>query len=337
MALKYILNQAGNKLGLSPSEPNQRATLIRYANEAAREVYDENDSVGSIMEMAFKVNGDQTITMPYYVGPVRGVRELTSMQAWHINKMRPRYYQFNWADMWKNIRLRNKQALQTTLTNQGILRVVVPAIEETPVTVTIAGPTDQSASWSEELVMDEDSLELPNGAGFYKETTKAFNDVALFAKDIINQYDVILQDPDEVEITRIANSMLWAEYQIYDISSCPWLPQSVSNQDNYMEVCYKQALSWLQNDTDQFPAASDYDDIIVSKMLQIDAEEQEKIDVALAYDGKVTRSLGRKEANQNGATEDVIAFVANPHDTMLRRIGSNMRRRNTLYGGRKNT
>jgi hypothetical protein len=335
MALKYILSQAGNKLGLSSSEPDQRTTLVRYANEAAKAVYDENDAVGSVMEMVFKINGDQTITMPYYVGPIRGLRECASMQVWHINKMRPRYNQYNWQDMWRNVRLRNKQALQKTLTNQGILRVVVPIIEDSPVSVTIVGPNDLASNYTETLLMDSESIALPNGGGFYKETTNPFNDVSYLAKDKINDYDVILQDPDEVEISRIPNCRLEAEYQVYDISMAPWLSQTVSNVDNYVEVIYKQALSWLYKDTDLFPASSDYDDIIVDKMIQIYKEEQEKVDVAVAYDGKVTRALVRKEQMQNGATEDCIAFVGNPHDTINRRIGSSLRRRNSSWSGRR--
>jgi hypothetical protein len=39
------------------------------------------DLPGSILEQVFKINGDQTITMPWYVGPIRGLREQASMQV----------------------------------------------------------------------------------------------------------------------------------------------------------------------------------------------------------------------------------------------------------------
>ena len=151
----YILQQAGKKLGISWQVGNpQRTTLLRYLNEAARELYDQSDAVGIDMEQVFKVNGDQTITCPYYVGPIRGVRELASQQVWHINRMRPRYNQFNWIDMWRNIRLRNYQALQASITNQSVIAITVPKIETPPIQVTVVGPTDLSANATETVVMD---------------------------------------------------------------------------------------------------------------------------------------------------------------------------------------
>ena len=58
MSLKYILSQAGSKMGLDPEEDSERRVLLRYANEAARELYKQADMAGSLMEQVFKVNGE---------------------------------------------------------------------------------------------------------------------------------------------------------------------------------------------------------------------------------------------------------------------------------------
>jgi hypothetical protein len=102
MSVKYILQQFGNKVGLNPAQANQRATMLRFVNEAARELYDQSDMVGSQMEQLFKINGDQTISFPTYVGELRAVRPWDTETPWHINQMRPRYNQINWPDKWRN-------------------------------------------------------------------------------------------------------------------------------------------------------------------------------------------------------------------------------------------
>lgn len=323
MSVGYILSRAGHKMGLNPSDPNQRETLLGFLNEAARELYPQGDVDGVLREQAFKVNGDQTITLPYYVGSPRGVRALDSQIAWHINKLRPRYNQFNWPDMWRNIRIKSKQALQTSVTNESFGVVTVAAIEYPSVVVTLSGPTKTASLINEVVVMD--SLQ--------KTTVNQFLDYVAVKKDRRNNCDVTLSDVDGKVLTVIPNNCLEAIYQTLDVSSCPWLPQNTSPSSNYMELLYKQALTWLQDDADEYVAFG-YDDVIVNKMMQLWCEEEEKIDKALAYDTKATRSAARIHADANVATEDMVSLVANPHDLILPRIGGSRRRRYGWYPNR---
>src|ERR1035437_873033 len=109
MSVKNILIIAGAKIGLDPNSPSQRNVLLRFLNEAAEELYDQSDPISSLAEQVFKINGDQTISCPWYVGKIRAIREADTHIVWSINKMRPHYNQFSWKDMWRNIRLRNTQ------------------------------------------------------------------------------------------------------------------------------------------------------------------------------------------------------------------------------------
>lgn len=336
MPVAYILSQAGAKIGLNPAQlTTDRLVLLRLLNEAARELYDQNDAIGTLMEQVFKVNGDQTISLPYYVGPVRGVRDFNSMVAWHVNRMRPRYNQFNWKDMWLNVRIRNSQALQYTVKNQGQGVLVTPAIESVPVQVTLVGPTLTSSNFAETVTLDSNSTPLPNGAGFFKMSNASFLDYVTVIKNTgVNVYDIALNDIDGNPLTVIPNNMIEASYQILDVSTCPWLPSDVSTQNNYLEILYKKACPYLSADTDTFPSKTNFDDILVNKMMQLYKEEQDKPELAIAYDTKATRSLARKMEDQNKDAEDCVAFVSNPHDTIHRRIGSGRRRRFSMYGYR---
>jgi hypothetical protein len=323
MSVYAILQRAGRKIGLNPTDTNQRSTLLRWLNEGAREVYSKSDMPGSLWEHVFKINGDQSITCPHYVDQVRAAREYDSQVAWSINQMRPRYNQFNWTDMWRNLRLKNKQCLQATVTNTSTGRLTVEAVENPPVSVVVRGQTIGSTNTSETVVMTETTMFTKNQYSNYE----------AFKKDSINLYDITLTDMDGNILSVLPNNQFEARYSIIDVSSCPWLSISTSTLDHYLELLYKRTLPILWWDTDDFLDGT-YDDILVDKIQQIWNEEQGKVDIAMAFDTKATRSLAERTENVNRATEDVVSLVANPHDVILPRIRQGRRKYYRGYGSR---
>lgn len=310
MSVKYILQQFGNKVGLNPSQTNQRATMLRFVNEAARELYDQSDMVGSQMEQLFKINGDQTISFPTYVGELRAVRPWDTETPWHINQMRPRYNQINWPDKWRNYRIKNKHPLHTSVRNESLVTFTVHAVENPPVEITIAGPTENSDRTSEIVVMD----------AVTKSTVNAYVDVELLEKNRVNSYNISVTDVDGLELAVMGNNRLKSEYLHVDVSTFPYLNNNGGgNAAHWMETLYKKALPYLSADSDEFPAVG-FDDVIVNKAIQLYYEIQEKPDLAALYDGKASRTMARKNENENAATEDCIALVPNPHDTLIQPI-----------------
>jgi len=322
MSTGYILSQVGNKMGLNPADAGQRSVLLRYLNEAAAELYTQSDMAGSLVEQVFKINGDQTIALPAYVGQLRAVREFNSKIPWHINQMRPRYNVNNWAEMWRNWRIKGQQALIRDIVNTSPPTVVVPALETPYLTVTLTGPTAVASSVSEVVTMSTTSVTLTN----------SFLDITGASKSRVNNFDVNVQDADGLVITTIPNNALEASYLIIDISMLPWRNASSSKQEHYCEILYKKVLPWFSNDGDEFPAKG-YDNIIVNKMMQLWAEEQGKGDIAMAYDSKATRSLARKHEDENRATEDMISITSNGHDELLAKLRTNRpgRRHTSMY------
>jgi hypothetical protein len=321
MGVKYILQHAGNKLGLDPAVVDQRTTMLRLLNEACMELYDQADLPDLQDEKVFKVNGNQTITFPAYLGQFRAAREFFSQTPWHINQMRPRYNWANWKDMWRNFRLINKQPFQATPRNEAMAVIKVPFVEDPPIVVTITGSTEQSASITEEITMD----------AVEKSTVNNFVTYKAIRKDRVNNYNVIIQDIDELQISEIPSDQVEACYLILDVSTFPFLNQDVSIQSHFLEVMFKKSLPWLQDDGQEFPAP-DYDNILVNKVIQLFYEETNRPDLALLYDNKATRSTARKMNDRNRATEDTIAFVPNGHDQLLGSIRTNRPRRIWGYG-----
>lgn len=307
---------------MNPSDASERAVMIDYLQEAADELYSQSDMPGSLLEQCFKINGDQTVAMPSYVGEIRAMREYNSHIPWNINQMRPRYNVSNWPDMWRNYRLKNRQALMRSIVNEGPVTVTCDSVETTPVTVTITGSTLVASSITEVITVDATS----------KQSVNNFIDIKAVIKSAITACDYVINDADGNVLTVIPNNELAAEYQIIDVSQLPWLNQNQSSQDHYVEVLYKQKLGYLQNDGDEFPAKG-YDYILVMKMLQLWCEDQGKTDQAVSWDAKATRTLARKKEDQNKATQDKVAFVPHPHDSLLTKLryGDKWRFRGYVY------
>lgn len=310
MSLSYILAQTGKKMGLNPSDESQRSVLLRFVNEAAVELYQQSDMAGCLEEQCFKINSDQTIAMPDYVGQIRAMREQYSHIAIKLSQMRPRYNQFNWVDEWRNWRVKNLQTLQTSITNQSVLVLTVKAVENPPIVVNISGACEGSSNVSESVTMDAIS----------KQTVNTYLDVSSLTKNAVSTYDVYVSDIDGNQLSYISNDKLKAKFQIVDISTSPWFPSNVNPLLGWVEVLYKKALPWLQNDNDEFPAVG-YDNVLVNKCLQLWAEESGNIQMAIAYQQKATQSLAQIHEDANRGTDDVVSMVMHGHDEMSHRVG----------------
>jgi len=310
MPLSYILSQVGKKMGMNPSVDSQRSVMLRFVNEAAVELYQQSDMAGCLEEQCFKINANQTIALPDYVGQIRAMREQYSQIAITLSQMRPRYNQFNWPDGWRNWRVKNLQTLQTSLTNQSTLVLTVKAVENPPIVVNISGAVDGSANISESVTMDALS----------KETVNAYLDVSSLTKNAHSTYDVYASDIDGNQISYIANDKLKAKFQIVDISTSPWYPPNINPLLGWVEVLYKKALPYLENDNDEFPAVG-YDNVLVNKVLQLYYEESGNLQAAISYQQKATQSLAQIHEDANRGTDDVVSMCANPHDEINPRVG----------------
>lgn len=310
MSVKYIIDQAGGKIGLSPSVASQRTLLTNYLNRAARELYNSNDSFGILVEEYFKVNANQTITFPEGVGHLRAMREASSQVMVNLSQMRPRYNQFNWADGWRNWRIKGTTALQTAILNQSTLTLRVKAVETPPVSVTLTGSIEGAAVVSETVVMD----------AVEKETVNAFYTVDAFTKDAVSQYDVILLDADDNQLSKLANNHLSAKFQIIDISSSPWATVNLGPDAGWIEVLYKKTLPELVDDHDEYPVQG-LDDVLYNKMMQLYYEDSKDVSLATSYYLKARQLLADFIADATRGTNDVVAMVENPHDVIQNRSG----------------
>jgi hypothetical protein len=323
MNLGYVLQQVGYKIGKNPAIAGQRNVLLRFANEAAKELYDISDMAGCLSEQLFNVNNDQTIAFPAHMGEPRAMRRVESQEAISLSQMRPRYNQFNWRDGWKNWRMKGLQTLQQSIHNQSLLTIKVGVVESPPVVVTVVGSTATADNVSETFTMTSTTMT----------TVNSYVNIHSFSKTTVNTQNVYLLDIDGNQLSYIPNNFLKAQFQILDISLSPWYPnvntinangQGITQQVNplflWVEVLYKKALPWYQNDSDEFPAVG-YDNVWVNKCLQLWYEEQGNVPLAQAMMAKANQTLAQIHENANRGTDDCIAFVQNEQDLINPRVG----------------
>jgi len=106
-----------------------------------------------------------------------------------------------------------------------------------------------------------------------------------------------------------------SRYLVVDVSEFPFSSSAEEDDSNTLQILYKKALPRLQNDTDEFPAPG-YDNIIVSKCMELFLEEQGKIEEAILHDRKASRSLARRQADLERGQEQRVVFKHHNHDKL---------------------
>ena len=108
--------------------------------------------------------------------------------------------------------------------------------------------------------------------------------------------------------------------RLIDISSAPWFPPNINPLIGWVEVLYKKALSYLSNDNDEFPAPG-YDEVLITKTLQLWFEEQKDFQSAISAYNKAQQMLAQIHEDANRGTDDVISLVEHGHNKMGHRVG----------------
>ena len=129
----------------------------------------------------------------------------------------------------------------------------------------------------------------------------------------------------------IPNNEKESQYLIVDVSEFPWESTAEQNDAHTLEVVYKKKLPYLSKDSDEFPADG-YDNIIVNKVMQLYMEEQGKIEEAMLYDKKASRSMGRRNSDLQRGQRQKVRFDKHPHDKLTTSLLSKYSKTSRLSG-----
>ena len=330
MSVEYILDRFGKKVGMLPSDTSQRALLLDYLNEAAQELYEQSDMPGSLEEAEFYVQGDKTVAMPADVYAVRSIREKAGSNAmWDAEPLTARYRENNWDTNYGKFRVKGYSPLKVSLptaitgaansTNRLIVRtygitttdddyeVVIKTPYSEAFLVSVAGPAVASATSSTNVTLAPSNAVVITDIISFARTFKPTATVGVV--QLIDYVD------NSIVYAEIPSNSMESRYLIVDVSEFPFSSSAAEDDSHTLQILYKKALPRLQNDTDEFPAPG-YDNIIVSKCMELFLEEQGKIEEAILHDKKASRSLARRQADLERGQEQKVVFKRHNHDKL---------------------
>lgn len=309
MPLEYILRKVCQKTGLSKDDEDNRRIVLDIIQEAAEELYEQADYPGSLEECVLAVNEDTTVSLPPFVGIPRALREATSMVAWKLSSVRPRYHEKAWPnDSFRNWRDKGVSPLALDIETVTPPAVVVPFVETPPIQITFVGATDTAQNVTETVTIT--ALETI--------ITTPFTSYTAIKKDRVNTCNVSIVDSDSREISVIYNNEIEAAFRIIDISGYP-IAIDTNNDVFFIELLYKKKFPQLNNDTDAIPLVG-YDNVIINKAVQLFSEEKGNLEKAIAYDKKAHRTAQRKAADVNKGKVMMVDTTPHPHDNVFRRL-----------------
>ena len=346
MSVEYILDRFGKKVGMSPTDASQRSLLLDYLNEAAQELYEQSDMPGSLEEAEFYVQGDKTIAMPADVYAIRGIREKAGNNAmWETEALTARYRENNWETNHNKFRVKGYSPLKVSLPT-SITGAVSHANQ---LKIIVYGPTTGADAVHVKANMNDLYVAEASHTGIAGSDT---GDIATLTvtfdggspiKDILSFYrtrpmgetgtytnpvNTITGEVAGHGITQLVNysdtSIVYAEilpgheesrYLIIDVSEFPFSSSAAEDDSHTLQVLYKKSLPVFRNDRDEFPAVG-YDNILVSKCMELFLEEQGKIEEAILHDRKAARSLARKQADLERGQEQKAVFKRHNHDKL---------------------
>lgn len=304
MSVEYILDRVGKKLGINPNDNHQRSIMLDYLNEAAQELYEESDMVGSLTEDSFYVQGDKTIALPSNVSSIRAMREKESQYPWVLTNLTERYSRNNVEQDDRTWRVRGYEPFKVTPTSySGIKATATQAMPE--ITLTVVGTRSDASRFVEEVEMDSTSNTF----------STTFTSIESVIKSDVCTYDISIKQSDDTVLAVIPNNEKESRYLICDVSEYPWESTATQDDEHTLEVLYKKKLPYLSKDSDEFPADG-YDNILINKVMQLFLEEQGKMEEARIYDQKASRSLGRRNADLERGQLQKVKFDKHPHDKL---------------------
>jgi len=330
MSVEYILDRFGKKVGMLPSDTSQRALLLDYLNEAAQELYEQSDMPGCLEEAEFYVQGDKTVALPADVYAVRSIREKAGNNAmWDTEALTARYRENNWDTNHAKFRVNGYSPLKVSLptsiteaansTDKLIVRaygitttdddyeVVVKTPHSEALLVSVAGPAVASAASSTNVTLAPSNAITVTDVVSFTRTNKPTATIGV--AQLIDYTD------NDIVYAEIPSNSMESRYLIVDVSEFPFSSSAASDDSHTLQILYKKALPRLQNDVDEFPAVG-YDNILVSKCMELFLEEQGKIEEAILHDRKATRSLARRQADLERGQEQKVVFKRHNHDKL---------------------
>lgn len=229
---------------------DQRASLINLTNRAADTIHKMLECNKMFREVTLVVSPDSVVTLPSYIGEIRGLRMHTNELPFDLHSIgSPRYTSSTLSFKFKNWRDLGESVVHTLPTLVGQLTIESNVVETTPVQLLISGQTNLAARIEETITLNAASKTTVNlfGPQIYK--------IACLTE---RTGDIVIKDANGTEIATLYNTENQTRYKLIDVSQVFWTLDTAAGE-SFIDLCYKVKASRLIKDTDSFYAGDDYD------------------------------------------------------------------------------
>lgn len=304
-----VLTRVAEDTGLD--DVDQRSLLLRHLNNAASWMYKQLECNKIYREVSLLVPVDKVVSLPSYIGELRGMRIHTNEMPFNLESLgAPRYTSTTWNYKFRNWRDLGESPIKRSLNVVAPLVITSAVVEDTPVSLLISGQTDKGLR--EEETVELDALEVS--------TTKTFGpSIYTIACSKPRTGDITITDEDDNEIAILYNTDNRTRYKIVDVSQLPW-PIDSADGSSIIDVAYKHPLYRFVNDSDQFPAGDDYDDAWYFMAMHLYYKPmQDKQQESTSFFGQAEAAMvGLKESSE-GQIMKKITFGRNKFFGLFRR------------------
>lgn len=284
--------------------------LTRYINRACQELYDTADLPNALWEAYFTIDlTSQLVTLPWYVGDIRGVRRHQFANKIQVVDARPRYHYSPWRQPLDQWRIVGNTPLHTSLSQAGLLTVTIDAAESEAFTVRIRGQTTQSQITSDTLTFPAGTLSVT--------TTKQFTQPAPFGiigitKSRLTDTDVrVKQAVDNVEVALVPNCLTEASNKLIQVHDGTF--HTAFGSGEYCEILFKWPFIKLQDDEDMFLGTNRYDQAVIWKLREVwHSSRPGEEEIAIAAAAKGAQLMAALISSDTATTEKTILDTPNP-------------------------
>lgn len=230
----------------------QRSELLSLYNAASRMFHNQLQSNKMYREVTLVVPPDQIISLPPYIGEIKGLRVHTTEMLIPLQTLNvPRYTNSTLLYKIKNWRDLGDSPVQTNLTVVGQLTLACNNIENPPAIVKITGQTNNANKVEEVVTMSSNVITTQNQFG------PRIDIIASFSSRL---NDITIQDLNGNTLAVLFNQYSKTRYKLIDVSQIFWPMSDTIGGQSFIDVCYKLPFLLAKNDTDSFAGGDDYDE-----------------------------------------------------------------------------
>lgn len=242
-----------------------REDCLREINYAWREIWNSDDMPNSVFEMTVKpYDNTARISLPHYVGILRGVKANMGRLRVDLNTPRPYYQDEQYYQSPYTWRILGISPFRASITNASQLTLKISDAEDEQFAVTIIGPTDNAAESREQIIFAPGEVE--------KLSTLRFTDATSIVKDFITKSDVKIIGANDEDLGEIPNLFYEARNTVIQITDkC----LQCCNNCRCFDILFKKPAPVLYYDEQNVP----FQEVLMQKTMEwisMPKEGQEK-------------------------------------------------------------